>query len=122
MRYISDFSKTYAVNIHGEFVERTIDEYPYSFDPFLIWKGDYKETDTIVYSDRLYQWNSKKFNDSYGSLWGSNGQSFSNKSPEEIEKFLSLYYGDNIILTGIEYTCNFSTGFPIWVFYFRSKE
>lgn len=44
----------YSVNIHGERVERTPREYPYSYDPFQVFKDPaWADTDAVVYSDRM---------------------------------------------------------------------
>lgn len=40
-------------NIEGKPVERDKASWPYSYDRFVIWKGDWSETDHAVYSDRL---------------------------------------------------------------------
>ena len=78
-------------------------------------------TDEVVYSDRLYQWDSEKYNASCMAVWGNRGQYFYQRSPESIEMFLSLYFGREVILTAIEVEENASSGYPYWAFYFRNK-
>lgn len=110
------------INLAGTPIKRTKNEYPYSYDPFLIWKGDYhKGVGSVVYSDRLMQWDYKKFNKCCKKVWGNEGQLFYNRKPEDIEKFLSLYWNKEIKLTAIEEGCNVSNGYPIWIFYYESK-
>ena len=93
----------YSVNIHGERVERTPREYPYSYDPFQVFKDPaWADTDAVVYSDRMLQ---------------------CGREPAEIEKFLQLYFEDpTLVLTGIEAGCNYSNGYPFWVFYMRGEK
>jgi len=109
-------------NLAGEIVERTKGEYPYNYDAFLIWKGNYiKGKSDVVYSDRLMQWDYKKFNKCCNEIWDNEGQYFSNRNPKDIEKFLSLYWDKEIVLTAIEECCNVSNGYPIWIFYYEIK-
>ena len=108
-----------VINIRGEQVRRSKYQYAYSYDPFVVWKGDFENTDSRVYSDRLWQWDSEKFNTCCIEVWGNKGQYFDNRSCSEIERFLSLYFNKEVELTGIEEGCNVSSGFPFWVFYYR---
>lgn len=106
-------------NIDGIPVKRTIQEYPYSYDPFLIWSNNYHKDDHVLYSDRLYQWNFEKFNRCCYKVWKNMGQWFDERSPKSIEKFLSLYLEKPICLTGIEQGCNVSNGYPYWIFFYK---
>ena len=85
-----------------------------------IWVGDYTKRDSTVYSDRLFEWNFTKYNRCCEQVWGNHGQFFYNRTPNEIEQFLRLYYEkDNLVLTKVELCHNVSNGYPIWVFSFR---
>lgn len=110
-----------SFNIRGEIVERPQRQYPYSYDPYCLYKSDdWSLTDDGDYSDRLQQWDYDKFTKCMKEVWGERcGQYFTNKDPKDIEKFLSLYFGKKIKLTGIEQGCNVATGYPYWVFYYR---
>lgn len=109
-------------NIKGNEVARDRHSYPYSYDPFAVWEGDYSETDHAVYSDRLMGWDFDKYNKCVGEVWGDSRQIFSNCHHSEIERFLSLYFDEPIRLTGIEQGCNVSNGYPYWIFYYKSKD
>ena len=110
-------------NIHGELVERTPEEYPYSYDHFAVWKGtNFSETTDTVYSDRMRNWSPDKFAACCIRVWDSTGQSFAGRKPEDIEQFLRLYYDVDLDLTGIEEGCNAGNGYPYWVFYFKANE
>lgn len=114
-----NFNSMY-LDLDGKSVKRTKDEYRYSYDPYVMWKGDYKKNSgNVVYSDRLYQWNSEKYNECYQKVWGNKGQQFYNRSSEDIQKFLSLYFDKEIKLTVVMEGCNVSNGFPYWVFFFE---
>ena len=83
----------------------------------LSWKSkEISEAKHSVYSDRLYQWNAKKFNECCNIVWNNSRQYFSNRTPEEIEKFLSLYFTKEIKLVAIYEYENASNGFPYWRF------
>jgi len=114
---------TGITNLAGEIVKRTKWEYPYSYDPFLTWKNNFiKNKSNAVYSDRLMQWDFKKFNKCCKKVWGNEGQYFYNREPEDIEKFLNLYWSKEIKLTTIEEGCNVSSGYPIWIFYYEDNN
>lgn len=83
----------------------------------LIWntKKDI-EAEHTVYSDRLYQWDSKKYNECCEKVWHNHGQYFDSRKPDEIERFLSLYYDRDITLVSIYEYENASNGFPYWRF------
>lgn len=108
-------------DIHGHPVDRTPQSHPYSYDPYIIWKGDYKglETTSVVYSDRLAQWDTKKFNECCEKVFKDKRQSFHSRKPADVEKFLTMYFGEKIKLTAIEQGCNVATGYPYWVFYYE---
>lgn len=109
--------------LDGEPVKRTPWDYPYSFERFCTWKGDeYEKTKHSVYSDRMLEWDSKKFNAACQAVWGNHGQCFDGRTPGEIQRFLSLYFGHDVVLTGIEKACNWANGYPCWIFCYYDKE
>ncbi|PFA29615.1 hypothetical protein CN384_07975 [Bacillus thuringiensis] len=108
------------VDINGNPVKKTKREYPYSYDPYVVWKKDYVEAKShTVYSDRLLQWDYKKFEECCMDVWGNHRQGFNGREPEDIERFLSRYFGEKVKLTVIMECCNVSSGYPIWVFYYE---
>lgn len=114
-----EFIPPVVCNIEGKPVKRDKKNWPYNYDRFVIWKGDWHRTDHAVYSDRLRQWDSEKYSKCCKEVWPNGGGSFSSKSSSDIQKFLSLYFGQQIKLTGVEEECNVSNGFPYWIFYYR---
>ena len=114
----------YGMNIHGERVERTPREYPYSYDPFQVFKDPaWTDRDAVVYSDRMHQWDWEKYDRCSEKVWNDRRQSFSGREPAEIERFLQLYFEDpTLMLTGIEAGCNYSNGYPFWVFYMKGEK
>lgn len=114
-----DYYHTYT-NLNGEPVKRTRDEYPYSYDSFVVWKGDYKKGESnTVDSDRLRMWDSEKYDKCSMEVWNSRSSYFDEREPEEIERFLSLYLDMSIKLTAIVENCNASNGYPYWSFYYE---
>ena len=114
----------HRMNIHGERVERTPREYPYSYDPFLVFKDPmWSDNDTVVYSDRLHEWDWQKYDRCCEEVWNNRGQYFSGRTPVDIERFLQLYFDDSKLqLTGIEEGCNYANGYPFWVFYMKEGK
>lgn len=102
----------------GKEVKRNQLDYPYSYDPFVTFRnGENEEINDTVYSDRLFQWDSQKYNKLCKKHFGNEGQYFDGRSPSIIEKFLQDYYGNkNLKLILIEQGCNVSSGYPYWVF------
>lgn len=89
-------------------------------DNTVHWVSDSQiEANSTVYSDRLYQWDSNKFDTLCKQTWGNSGQYFSNREPEDIEKFLSLYLGKKIKLVRITQETNQSNGYPYWRFDYK---
>jgi len=113
----------YFTDIHGRRAKKKPFNHPYDFDPHVTYLGDYqKGKGNAVYSDRLYQWDYKKFNSCCQEVFGDTGQYFDNRKPEDIERFLSLYLGTNVKLTAIQKECNVSSGFPLWVFFYEQNN
>ena len=108
--------------LNGKPIERTPNEYPYSYDTFIIWKIDgytEKEKQRTVYSDRLFSWDNEKFSKTYKSIWGTSSRYFYDKNIEDIEKFLRVYLKKEINLTLVAQGCNCSTGEPFWMFNYK---
>jgi len=122
--YTSKFScYDQYTDINGNPVCRTREAYPYSYDPYVIWKGEYnKNTDGATYSDRLWQQNPEKFKKYCKQVWEDEGQIFSYRDSKGIEKFLSLYFEREVKLTAIMEGYNVSNGYPYWVFFYRDKD
>ena len=120
--YMTWISFDQYFDLDGNPVERTRDKYPYSYDPYVVFKSDSfkREEMTSVYSDRLLQWDLDKFNDSRKKVDGTTSQYF-NLSQYQCQLFLRYYYDDpNLELHCILEGCNVSNGFPYWVFFFKS--
>lgn len=77
-----------------------------------------------VYSDRLYGWNYDKYNEACMRVWGNTGQGFySNRTPDQVEKFLQIYTGDDSIrLHRILRFENYSNGYPYWRFDYSKTD
>ena len=51
----------YYADLKGNTVKKTPITNPYDFDDYVEWKGNYRQFDPAVYSDRLYQWDTAKY-------------------------------------------------------------
>jgi len=77
---------------------------------------------SVVYSDRLWQWDNKKF-DRCMEDSGLQGQIYFDRNPSKVEDFLRRYYDDKeLILEAIGEGCNVVKGFPYWVFWFTTPK
>ena len=108
------------VDLDGNSVERVPQEYPYSYSPYVTYKNGEKEDITnTVFSDRLLQWDFKKYDTLIQKHFGNEGQYFDNRSPKKIEAFLSDYFDKpNIKLIAIMKGANMANGYPYWIFHF----
>lgn len=110
---------SYYADLDGNAVKKTPITNPYDFDEYVEWKGNYHKFDSAVYSDRLYQWDTKKYNKCYQEIFKKSGQIFNGKNPDGINKFLNMYFDKDVRLTAIMRGCNISSGFPYWIFFYR---
>lgn len=92
-------------------------------DSYTIFQAhNYKTSDEVVYSDRLHQWDDKKYSYATSEAFnGYKGQYFDSFTPNQIQNFLSIYFNRDVILTRVDREENVSNGYPYWVFYFRDK-
>ena len=81
------------------------------------------ESNSSVYSDRMWQWNPKKFDSSCKQIFGNCSQYFyENRTPEQIEKFLRIYLKKKITLVRITRHKNVSNGYPLWLFDYHEQK
>lgn len=104
--------------LDGEPVRRTPHTHPYSYDDFVVYKSDDFDAACShwAYSDRLLGWDYGKFNSAAMEVWHNQAQMFSGRAPEDINRFLNLYFGKEVKLTAVLQGCNASNGYPYWVF------
>ena len=110
----------YNVTISGKPSIRLPEDYPYSYSDYCVYKNGYRQGDNQAWSDRLMQQYPN-----YSTLWEEicgTCQFYIMYPPEQISKFLSTLFGEEVILTGMEQSCNACNGYPYWVLYYRKKE
>lgn len=112
---------TGKVDEHGNLIKKTPEEYPYSYDGFVTYiGGENSEANHTVYSDRIHT--SKEYEEACQKVFHNSGQMFFNRSPNDIEKFLRLFYKDKSLkLILVMQCCNVSNGFPLWRFDIKTK-
>lgn len=112
------------VDLDGNPINKTPYSNPYRYDSFVVWQD--KDFDkgkcNSVDSDRLYQWDSEKYNKCRKEVFNDKGQYFYQADSNKIEKFLSLYFEKEIKLTAVVQNCNVSSGFPYWTFFFEDID
>lgn len=76
-----------------------------------------------VYTDRMYEWDYKKYDDSCMKVWGNEGQYFSQraKEPNKVSEFLSLYNEKECEVVCIFTSTNASTGYPVTCIFYVEK-
>lgn len=96
-------------------------KYPYSYDPFTIFRHKTETPEHSVYTDRMYKWDSKKFDALCTEYFGNTSQYFDNRDPKKIEAFLSAYLDKDVILCEIIEYCDVSSGYPTWRLDYKEK-
>lgn len=91
--------------VDGKPVERTKEDYPYSYGPYILWGDPLEEGQEVVYSDRIPKNNLS---------WTAS------KNPKMVEELLNKYITKgNVKLTMIAEGANHATGYPYWVYGFE---
>lgn len=111
-------------DIDGNPVRRTKLEYPYSYDCYILYQREEKvdKRAHAVYHDRMWESDSVKFDMAWKDA-GGDGFRFNNAPTDVVEKFLRLFYEDNgLTLEAIGEGANQSTGYPYWVFWFKTSH
>lgn len=108
------------VDIDGKPVEKTKSEAPYSYSFHVVHRdGPNENFNSMVYSDRMRQWDFSKYERCCREAFSRKGQNFSIQHPKEVERFLQLYFEDfSIKLIVIMEGCNVSSGYPLWTFHY----
>ena len=112
-------SRPRYADFDGNEVKRNPITNPYDFDEYVEWECGYQKDNSAVYSDRLWQWDSKKYDKCCQEVFKNTGQKFNSRNPEGIQRFLSMYFDKEVRLTAILCGCNYATGFPYLVFYYE---
>lgn len=127
-RYYDDYfgeSVSMYCDLEGRPVERTPRSHPYSYGEFVLYKSErFDPMDCMVYHDRMLQWDRAAFSKSVREVWPDRPQAqiFSGKKPEDIGRFLCLYFGKQVELTAVLQGCNAGNGCPYWVFAYKEVE
>jgi len=116
----------YYFNIKGERCINTPVNAPYSHDAYCIYKNTaYENTDireiSMVYSDRLIQWDREKFDTCCKAVFGKILSIFP-MDPPKIQSLLQIYFGKNIKILGLEKACNVSNGYPYLIIYYKEVD
>lgn len=108
------------VDYEGNPIKKSRASYPYSYSTFVQYRnGENSEVKSCAYSDRLFQWDTKKYNSLCEKHFGNTGQYFSRRNPSTIESFLRDYFDNQELrLIVIQEGCNVSNGYPFWVFHY----
>lgn len=109
----------------GQMLERTPLSHPYNYESFVLWrKMDAADVVAkgVVYTDRLFQWDPKKYNELCRKHFGNEAQLWDEREPEKIEVFLRDYMDNpDLVLTMVMQGCNQASGFPLWILFYGEK-
>ena len=124
--HFTDFDE-HERDAYGNIVQRTKQEYPYSYDPYVLWQHtDEDVLDNIngsMYTDRLLQWDFDKHDELCQKHFGDKGQYWNDRDPEKIEAFVRDWCDDqSITFARLTEDCNHNNGFPVWLLsYYQEK-
>lgn len=90
-------------------------DYPYSYDPILIYKSSNFKQDKSFYSDRLVLWDKKENLDILKKKYHLNDYCWSNQPVEVLNNFISDFFEQKIEINRIIEMCNVSNGYPYWL-------
>jgi hypothetical protein len=99
----------------GRPVRKTKYTHPYSYDPFVVWRGE-GEANGSAYTDRLLQWDYDKHNELRRRHFGDVAQlRWGTDDPAKIEAFLRDFFDSpELRLVKVVEYCNVSNGYPCW--------
>lgn len=108
---------THFVDFHGKPVNKTIDQYPYSYDMFMLYKApDAVLTTSHIYSDHLH-FQYPNYQEIMQQTLGSTSDDFRQFTSERLEGFLRALLGKPALkLLAVMEGCNISNGYPLWRF------
>lgn len=108
---------------------RTREQYPYSYDPFLIFEKRTKKKEAeitangTIYTDRLLQWDYAKHDLLCKKHFGNTKQYWEDRPSSKIEAFLRDWVSDpDLVLCRVVQYCNQATGFPTWRLDYHSAD
>lgn len=106
---------------HGN---RTPEEYPYSFSAHYLWrdfdKNDIPKGVSSEYSDRMRGWDNAAYERAREAV------NFSEMTAQldraSAKQFVEIYHGGACECVGYARDCNVSNGYPLGIFFIRSKS
>jgi hypothetical protein len=107
----------------GKPVERTRQDYPYSFDDYLSYENTAQPlANNSMYTDRMYEHEPKKYKELMQKHFQSESEFWGGRSPEKIEAFLRDYCDlPSLQLVRIWTCCNQAYGSEHWQFEFLDE-
>lgn len=116
-----EYDETKYCDLEGNIVENNPMEYPYSYDPYVIYKSsDYKPTDVpfhcweVMYS--IKEEVDKALNQMGLKRFGPSWEHLSWEVPQQVERFMGILMKQNITCTAIVKCC-YGDGNPYWIVY-----
>jgi hypothetical protein len=114
------------VDENGKSVKRTPDEYPYSYNGYIVYRGGpNSKVRMTLWSDRLRQEDHKKYDELCQKHFGNTGHYFHNRNVEDTEAFLREFTNEpKLKIMYIMQCCNHTSGEPLWRFavYYPKKR
>lgn len=116
-------------DLEGNIVKRNREEYPYSYEPYVIYKNsDFKKTDTAYYSDRVEHcyFTNDEIENALIQLglqrYGSSCERMSWKNENHVTRLMSILLKKDVKCTAILEGCNYGNGYPYWLVYIQDIQ
>lgn len=120
------FDEEKYIDLKGNIVERNPVEFPYTYEPYVIYKSpDYRENDCAYYSDRVMHcyFNEDEIVNALSQMglkpYGAEWERMSWKNPRHVEDFMSILLKKKVKCTAIMEGCNYGNGYPYWLAYIQ---
>lgn len=121
------YDETKYRDLEGNIVERNPIEYPFSYEPYVLFKSlDYQKTDREFCSDLVEHFNftEQEIDSALNQMGfknsGTSEKRISWKNPQQVERLMSILLKKNVKCTAIMEVCNCDHGYPYWIVYIQS--
>lgn len=124
MHWKEETTTSEFVDLRGNPIKRTPYSHPYNYDEYVVWKSNEFDINNYhaAYSDRLWEFDSLKYENCCSKIFKNTGQRFDNgRNHKTINDFLNLYFEKEVKLTAIMQGCNQWNGYPYWIFLYEEE-
>lgn len=106
-------------DIYGKKVEKNPVDYPTSYDEYVRIFNFPEKNDNIITTDEMIAQNEEKYNECCRKMYNQKNPQFRLRDLHSLHSFISMYLGQNVLVTAFTEGCNKETGLPYWGFYYH---